>query len=123
MRLPICFLANLTCAIEICVAIRTDAGEKRSNKKTFFNSMVAAYTGWNDSRNKGEQSVVTGDTGEFLDAQFMADAVRIMEEIRVCSKWQEGDVILVDNRTAMHSRSPYEGKRRVLAGLVRDPDR
>ena len=104
------------------VAIRTDAGEKRTNRKTFFNSMVAAYTGWNDCRNIGEKSVLTGD-GEPLRPDFMSDAVNIMNEIRVCSRWQEGDVILVDNRTAMHSRSPYEGKRRVLAALARDPDR
>jgi len=26
-------------------AIRVDAGENRSNRKTFFNSLVAAYTG------------------------------------------------------------------------------
>jgi hypothetical protein len=85
--------------------------------------MVAAYTGWNDSRNKGEHAVVAGDDGSLLDPAFMADAVAIMREIRVCSRWQEGDVILVDNRTAMHSRNPYEGSRRVLAALARDADR
>ena len=105
------------------VAIRVDEGANRTNKKTFFNSMVAAYTGWNDSRNKGEECVISGDTNSTLDPVFMQDAVDIMNEIRVCSQWQEGDVYLLDNRTVMHSRCPYEGKRRVLASLVRDGDR
>ena len=38
-------------------------------------------------------------------------------------KWEKGDVILIDNRTVMHSRRPFEGPRRILASLVLDPDR
>lgn len=34
--------------------IRVDEGANRSNKKTFFNSIVAAYAGWNDVRNVGK---------------------------------------------------------------------
>ena len=29
----------------------------RTNRKTFFNSIVAAYVGWNDSRNDGKKAV------------------------------------------------------------------
>lgn len=36
-----------------------DKGERRTKKKTFFNSMVAAYTGWTDSRNEGAKAVST----------------------------------------------------------------
>ncbi len=38
-------------------AVRTD---DRTGKKTFFNSVIAAYTGWKDSRNVPEKAVVFG---------------------------------------------------------------
>lgn len=38
-------------------------------------------------------------------------------------KWAKGDVILIDNRTVMHSRRPFDGKRKILASLVLDADR
>ncbi len=84
--------------------------------------MVAAYTGWNDSRNTGTTSVQLAD-GSFVNPSFMEHAVRVMDEICVAFKWQKGDVLLIDNRGAMHSRRPFEGNRRILAGLVRDYDR
>eukprot|EP00428_Durinskia_dybowskii_P070062 CAMPEP_0170399690 /NCGR_PEP_ID=MMETSP0117_2-20130122/24098_1 /TAXON_ID=400756 /ORGANISM="Durinskia baltica, Strain CSIRO CS-38" /LENGTH=312 /DNA_ID=CAMNT_0010656387 /DNA_START=119 /DNA_END=1054 /DNA_ORIENTATION=+ len=45
-------------------ALRVDdqpATAERSGQKTFFNSLVAAHTGWNDSRNVGERAVVLGE--------------------------------------------------------------
>ncbi len=83
---------------------------------------MAAYTGWNDSRNSGPLSVLTGDDLP-LDPAAMRDAVAIMGEVSVAFKWQAGDVLLLDNRTVMHSRNSYKGPRRILAGLVRDPSR
>jgi hypothetical protein len=108
-------------------AVRVDnTGTNRSLAKTFYNSIVAAYTGWNDSRNVGERAVVLARDGpeeSYLDPAAIRDAVSIMQEICVAIPWKAGDVMLVDNRTAMHSRRPFEGPRRVLAGLVRDPER
>jgi hypothetical protein len=113
-------------------AIRTDdqpPGARRSGEQTFFNSVVAAYTGWSDSRNKGDRAVVLGDgngdegCGSYLPAAAIEDAVRVMQEVCVAFPWQRGDVLLLDNRTVMHSRQPFEGPRRVLASLARDPAR
>lgn len=101
-------------------AVRVDQGDKRSGKKTFFNSIVAAYTGWNDTRNDGSKAVITSD-GEYLDASFMEDAEMIMQDICVAIPWQAGDLLLLDNRTTMHSRRIFEGPRRILAALARDP--
>jgi alpha-ketoglutarate-dependent taurine dioxygenase len=66
--------------------------------------------------------VLTGDDLP-LDPAAMRDAVAIMGEVSVAFKWQAGDVLLLDNRTVMHSRNSYKGPRRILAGLVRDPSR
>lgn len=103
-------------------AIRTDSGVNRSELKTFFNSIVAAYTGWNDVRNDGRRAVRLAD-GRDLDETFMADAVKVMNDVAVAIPWVKGDLLLVDNRTAMHSRRPFEGPRRILASLARDPVR
>ena len=54
---------------------------------------------------------------------FMDAAVKEMEEISVSIPWQKGDLLLVDNRTAMHSRKPFIGPRRILASLIRDDAR
>ena len=115
-------------------AVRTDNqpdGAQRSNRKTFFNSVVAAYTGWNDSRNEGKKAVLLGerrsagggDGSRLLDDRVMGDAVQVMQELSVAFKWHGGDVLLVDNRTVMHARNCFEGPRRILAALIRDPMR
>jgi hypothetical protein len=101
-------------------AIRIDSGENRTNEKTFYNSMVAAYTGWNDDRNTGKHAVQLAD-GTYCDETAMETATLLMDEISAKIQWQENDFILIDNRTVMHSRKPYEGKRRILAALARDP--
>ncbi|RYH19221.1 hypothetical protein EON65_26350 [archaeon] len=97
--------------------------DQRTQSTSFFNSLVAAYTGWNDTRNRGEEAVILAETGEVLDPAFMRDCQRIMEEICVAIPWQKGDVMLLDNRTVMHSRRTFEGPRRILAALGRDPNR
>lgn len=108
-------------------AVRTDdqpPGAERTNQKTFFNSVVAAYTGWNDSRNDGSRAVLLGgeESGaRLLDAGAMDAAVRAMDEVCVAFPWRAGDILLLDNRTVMHSRRPFEGQRRILASLARDP--
>lgn len=58
--------------------------------------------------------------GRALDESFMADAVKVMNDVAVAMPWVKGDLLLVDNRTVMHSRRPFEGPRRILASLARD---
>lgn len=103
-------------------AIRTDEGPNRTNQKMFFNSLVAAYTGWNDSRNIGEHAVCFGD-GTLCDKVALEAASKIMNEILVAFTWKEGDILLLDNRTTMHARRPFSGPRRILASLARDHNR
>lgn len=40
--------------------------DERTKKKVWFNSIVAAYTQWNDVRNKGEKAVAYGN-GDYFD--------------------------------------------------------
>ncbi|MEC7946219.1 MAG: TauD/TfdA family dioxygenase [Myxococcota bacterium] len=96
-------------------AIRTDG---RTGCKTFFNSMVAAYTGWVDSRNDPTRSVRFGDDSA-MDGDVLLRTAEAMTEECVAFRWQQGDVLLIDNALVMHSRRPFAGPRRILASIAR----
>jgi alpha-ketoglutarate-dependent taurine dioxygenase len=91
--------------------------DPRTGLKVFFNSIVAVYTGWNDSRHVGEKCVHFGD-GSPLDKEAVLSCRDIMDEICVNHKWQHGDVIMIDNRVAMHARRPFVGQRKIYAYLT-----
>ncbi len=95
-------------------AIRTDP---RSGRKTFFNSVVAAYTGWVDSRNDPTQSVRCGDDSP-VDGDVLLQTAEAMKEECVAFEWKKGDVLLIDNALVMHSRRPFAGPRRILASIA-----
>ena len=96
-------------------AIRT---EPRGGRKTFFNSVVAAYTGWADSRNDPTESVRLGDDSPVDGEALLATAAAMQEEC-VAFRWQEGDLLVIDNALVMHSRRPFTGPRRILASIAR----
>lgn len=96
-------------------AIKYDESRKR---KIWFNSMVAAYTGWEDSRNVPEKAVTFGD-GKPLPADIIHDCSRIFDEESVTFPWQKCDVLLVDNLAVLHSRRSFTPPRRVLASLCK----
>jgi len=95
-------------------------GEPGAPNKTFFNSMVAAFKGWVDSRNDPTKAVQFGD-GTSISVEALEGVAEYMHQERVCVPWQVGDVIIVDNRVAMHSRNTYDSRRRVLASVGRVP--
>jgi len=97
-------------------AVRVD---DRTGKKMFFNSVVAAYTGWVDSRNVAEKAVMLSD-GQYMDHDAMMFTANMMTQKAVAYTWQKGDMLFIDNRQMMHSRIPFEGKRRILASIGQD---
>jgi len=94
--------------------------DERTGQQVFFNSVVAAYTGWNDSRNVGKKAVVLGD-GSPIDEEAIESVAEFMREKRVAFKWKKGDVLIIDNFLAMHSRETFVRPRRVLASLRGKP--
>ena len=100
----------------IVPALKEDA---RVGKDMFINAMVAAYTGWVDSRNDPVKAVQFGN-GEKMTADegaVLLDIEKFMMKTRVAFKWQKGDVIVIDNGVCMHSRNTFERPRRILAAL------
>lgn len=89
-----------------------------SNGNTsFFNQLIAAASGWKDSRNDPAKAITFGD-GAPLDRDAVAVAVALGEELSFDVPWQNGDVILVDNYVTMHGRRTFTGTRKVLASLT-----
>ena len=93
-------------------------GAKTYNgKKVFFNSVVAAYTGWKDARNDPVTAVTFGD-GTPLPPAAVHRIRDIMAEEAVVYRWGRGDVFVIDNNCVLHARQSFTGPRRVLAALA-----
>ncbi|MCV2403745.1 TauD/TfdA family dioxygenase [Marinomonas sp. C2222] len=105
---------NVRTETRVLPAIRYD---DETQQKVFFNSIVAVFTGWNDDRNQGETAVSTAD-GEFMDKEALMELVSAMDEKCVNFKWQDGDVLWINNHTVLHARQPFEGDRRILASIA-----
>lgn len=87
-----------------------------TNQMTWFNSIVAVFYGWRDSRNSPDTAITYGD-GSPLDCCDVLTCSRIMDELSVSFEWQRGDVLLIDNRAVLHSRKSFLPPRRILAAL------
>jgi hypothetical protein len=94
-------------------AVRLD---ERTGKETWFNSIVAAYTGWKDSRNIPEKAVTFGDDSP-LDGDVIRRCDAILQELCIAFKWEKNDVVLIDNRLVLHARKTFVPPRRILAAL------
>mmetsp|Transcript_42912 Transcript_42912/g.115512 ORF Transcript_42912/g.115512 Transcript_42912/m.115512 type:complete len:292 (-) Transcript_42912:506-1381(-) len=71
----------------VTVAQPSLAFDPRTGRTLFFNAVVAAYVGWEDSRNDPKKSVVLGN-GVALDDAVMMDVDRFMTERRVAFPWE-----------------------------------
>jgi len=99
----------------ILPAVRVDS---RTGRKQFFNQIIAAYTGWKDEFNDPAKAITLGDKTP-LDTNFMNHLIEFAESDKIAFLWQPGDLLLLDNITAMHSRAPYTGERLILAALAK----
>lgn len=86
---------------------------------TFHNSVIAAFLGWQDSRNDRMNAVCFGNN-EPMDPKVLEDIAKFMDENKVSYQWQKGDVFALNNRLVMHSRNAFTGPRRVFAAMFGD---
>jgi alpha-ketoglutarate-dependent taurine dioxygenase len=100
---------------KILPAVRLD---ERTGQMTWFNSMVAVYHGWRDSRNSPEKAVTYGDDSP-LDPADVLKCSQVLDELCVTFEWNQGDVVVIDNRLVLHARKSFTPPRRILAALFK----
>jgi alpha-ketoglutarate-dependent taurine dioxygenase len=64
------------------------------------------------------RNVLYGDGG-VIDDETVALLGRLYEECAVRFRWQQGDVVMLDNMLAAHARDPYEGPRKIAVAMGR----
>jgi D-xylose reductase len=107
---------------EAVPAIRL-VGEHAQNyilQHTFANSVVAAYLGWQDTRNDRHDAVRFGNMDP-MPEDVLESIASFMDEHRVLHSWKRGDIMAINNQLVMHSRNPFTGKRRVFASIWGPP--
>jgi len=104
---------DLRATTPVLPAVR-DLGDGRTS---FFNQLIAAFNGWKDTRNDPSKAITFGDDTP-LDSADVAKASALADGVTFDIPWQDGDLALVDNYTAMHGRRTFTGTRKVLASLV-----
>lgn len=57
--------------------------------------------------------------GTAVSRRDLYHVMDVLEKETICFPWQKGDMLVLDNILAMHGRSPFAGKRRILAALTR----
>eukprot|EP00523_Entomoneis_sp_CCMP467_P007507 CAMPEP_0168720208 /NCGR_PEP_ID=MMETSP0724-20121128/1441_1 /TAXON_ID=265536 /ORGANISM="Amphiprora sp., Strain CCMP467" /LENGTH=650 /DNA_ID=CAMNT_0008766797 /DNA_START=157 /DNA_END=2109 /DNA_ORIENTATION=+ len=87
---------------------------------TFANSVVAAFLGWEDSRNDRREALRFGNMDKMPDS-VLESIANFMQQHRILHKWQKGDVMAINNQLVMHSRNPFNGVRKVFASIWGPP--
>ena len=106
-------------SLRVTTAVLPAVRTLSDGRKVFFNQLIAAYRGWQDTRNEASKSICFGDGSEIPPAS-MDRAIEISDRVSFDLAWQAGDMVILDNFLVMHGRRPFKGKRRVLASLVAD---
>lgn len=109
------WLADDDCRIvsQVLPAVRVSS----NGHKTFFNQIIAAYTGWIDKRNDPSKAVVFGDDS-LLPNDVLSSLAAYMKENQCAYRWTPGKFVIVDNTVAYHSREPFFGRRVVYAAIA-----
>lgn len=98
-----------------------------TGEPSFCNQIMLHHTACLDARTRsallavlepGElpRSVVFGDGGEIAD-DVIAELLRITVRTAARFTWRRGDVLMLDNLSTAHARSPFDGDRQILVAI------
>jgi len=104
---------NAKTITKVLKAIRVN---EQTGRSTWFNSTLTCYTAWQDARNVRTKAVLFPN-GDEMPESAMNTLQQVIEEVEVAIRWQQGDIILIDNLQAQHARRHFTPPRRILASL------
>jgi alpha-ketoglutarate-dependent taurine dioxygenase len=55
--------------------------------------------------------------GSPIQKEYIEEIIKVLDEITVPVPWKVGDILMVDNMTALHGRLPFKGDRKILASM------
>lgn len=55
--------------------------------------------------------------GSPIQKEYIEAIIRVLDEITIPVPWKVGDILMVDNMTALHGRLPFTGDRKILASM------
>ena len=68
---------------------------------TFYNSVIAAFLGWEDSRNDRLKAVRFGDDSA-MPFDILDKVATFMEQSKVSHVWRQGDVLAIHNGNSLN---------------------
>jgi len=103
------------------------ATHPQMNESVFFNQILVHHIACLDAETRKNllavfperdvpRNVYFGD-GSRIDDAVIAEIQEIFRRLTVSFRWQEGDVLLVDNMLTAHARNPYRGAREILVAM------
>jgi alpha-ketoglutarate-dependent taurine dioxygenase len=111
---------------QVCQAF---AKHPRTGELVWFNQAHLFHPSSQDARTRGllketfkeedlPRNALYGD-GSPIEEADLEDVRNAFEAEMVTFDWRAGDVLILDNMLVSHGRSPYKGKRRVVASMCR----
>ena len=99
----------------------------RTGEMVFFNQVCLHHISCLDEQMRGAllemfgedgmpRNVYWGD-GEPIPDEVIAEVRALLDREAVEFRWQEGDVLVLDNMLTAHSRGPFEGPRKIVVAL------
>ncbi|GGO96048.1 type I polyketide synthase [Wenjunlia tyrosinilytica] len=99
----------------------------RTGEMVFFNQLALHHASCLDPDTRrslgalyGEQgmprNVYWGD-GSLIEDEVVAEVRELMDREAITFRWQEGDVLVIDNMLVAHSRLPFVGPRKIVVAL------
>lgn len=55
--------------------------------------------------------------GTEIKKEYIENIIKVLDDITIPVPWQKGDLLMVDNMTALHGRLPFTGPRKILASM------
>lgn len=55
--------------------------------------------------------------GTEIKREYIENIIQVLDDITIPVPWQKGDLLMVDNITALHGRLPFTGDRSILASM------